>query len=237
VVAIVLACGSVQAQGAPEPGLRPFTASYSVNGKAGSAEIKLEQLADGSWSYQQRIRVNSFLARLFLPSELSQRSLFTLLDNRVTPLQFTADEGAGRSSRDQKLDFDWNRGRVTGTFERKTVDLPTQSGLLDSLSVQVAMMIELMAGRVPQRFVLVDKGRIKDYLYTHEGNEVLRTTEMGEHRTVIYRSSRVGSGKSTVFWCAPELGYLPLKVERRDGRSVDYTLNLKSVEFGGPAPR
>jgi hypothetical protein len=237
VAALVLTCGSAQAQAAAGPELRPFTASYSVNGRSGSAEIKLEQLADGSWSYQQRIRVNSFLARLFLPSELSSRSLFTLQDNRVTPLQFTADEGAGRSSRDQELDFDWNRGRVVGTFERKPVDLPTQPGLLDSLSVQVALMNELMAGRVPQRFVLVDKGRIKDYLYTLEGNEVLRTAEMGEHRTVIYRSSRVGSAKSTVFWCAPELGYLPLKVERRDGRDVEVTLSLKSVEFGGSAPR
>jgi hypothetical protein len=234
VAALLLTCGAAQVNAAADAELRPFTASYSVNNRSGSAEIKLEQLADGNWSYQQRIRVNSLLARLFLPSELSSRSLFSVQNSQVIPAQFTAEDGAGSSSRDQKLDFDWNRARVTGTFERKPVDLPTQPGLLDSLSVQVALMLELMAGRTPQRFVLVDKGRIKEYAYTYEGNEVLRTA-VGEQRALIYRSSRAGSNKSTVFWCAPNLGYLPLKVERRDGKSVEATLILKSLEFGGPA--
>ena len=56
-------------------------------------------------------------------------------------------DGTDSTSKDQKLDFDWSRGRVTGISERKPVDLPTQPGLLDSLSVQVALMSELMAGR------------------------------------------------------------------------------------------
>lgn len=227
-ILLLLAMGGPAWAAASE--LRPFTASYTVNGQSGSAEIRLEQLDDGSWSYQQTIRVRSFLARLFMPAELSSRSVFTLQDERVLPRQFTADDGKGSSSRDQTLDFDWARGRVTGIFERKPVDLPTQPGLLDSLSVQVALMNELMAGRMPQRFVLVDKGRIKDYLYTREREETLRT-EIGEYRTVIYRSSRTGSDKSTVFWCAPDLGYLPLKVERRDGRSVEVTLAVKSLKI------
>jgi hypothetical protein len=215
---------------AAAPGLRPFTATYSVNGQSGSADVQLERVADGSWSYQQRIRVKSWLARLFVPAELSSRSTFTLQDDRVIPRQFTADDGAGSSSRDQKLDFDWIRGRVTGTYERKPVDLPVQPGLVDSLSVQVALMNELIAGRTPKSFVLVDKGRIREYAYANIGNEVLRTS-LGDHRTVIYRSSRIGSDKTTVFWCAPELGFLPLKVERRDGKSVEITLAVKTLEI------
>jgi hypothetical protein len=229
--ALLLTCNPAHAA-APEP--RPVTASYALNGQAGSAEIQLEQLADGSWSYRQSVRVKSLLARLFLPAELTSRSLFTLQNGKVIPRQYTVDDGAGSTSRDQKLDFDWTRGRVTGVSERKPVDLPTQTGLQDSMSVQVALMIELMAGRTPQRFVLVDKGRIKEYIYTSEGSEVL-STAAGEHRTVIYRSRRADSDKSTVFWCAPDLGYMPLKVERRDGKSVDFTLTVKNLTID-PAP-
>jgi hypothetical protein len=233
---VLVLWAACHAASAADPELRPFSATYSINGQAGSADIQLERLADGSWSYKQHIRVNSWLARLFVPAERSQRSLFTFQNDRLIPQHFTADDGAGNSSGDQKLDFDWNRGRVTGSFESKPVDLPLQSGVLDSLSVQVALMSELIDGRTPQRFVLVEKGKIREYAYTNIGTETLRTA-MGEHRTVIYRSSRAGSEKTTVFWCAPDLGYLPLKVERRDGRKVEYTLAMKTVEFGSASAR
>jgi hypothetical protein len=230
-LSMLLACSSALAA-APE--LRPFSASYDIiRGKTqvGSAELQLQRLADGRWSYQQRTLVRHLLARIFLPSDLSTRSLFSMKDGRLIPEQFTAD--AGGSNEDQSLIFDWNRGRVTGTFDRKPVDLPLQPGLLDSLSVQIALMNELLAGRTPQRFVLADKGRIKDYNYTAEGSETLRTA-VGEYRTVIFRSSRPGSDKSTLFWCAPELGYLPLKVERRDGNDVQFALLAKSLSTGAP---
>jgi hypothetical protein len=228
---LLLACSSAFAA-APE--LRPFSASYDIirgRTQVGSAELQLQRLADGGWSYQQHTLVRHLLARIFLPSDLSTRSQFSIKDGRLIPEQFTAE--ASGSDEDQSLTFDWHRGRVTGTFDRKPVDLPLQPGLLDSLSVQVALMNELLAGRTPQRFVLADKGRIKDYNYTAEGSETLLTA-VGEYRTVIFRSSRPGSDKGTLFWCAPELGYLPLKVERRDGKDVQFTLLIKSLSRGAP---
>lgn len=240
VIALLLACSSAQASAAPE--LRPFTASYTITkgrSQVGTAELSLQRLADGRWSYQQHMQAKGFMVRGFMalfsstPADLSSRSVFQIQDGRVIPHQFIADDLTG-SNNDQSLEFDWKRGRVTGIFERKPVDLPTQPGLLDSQSVQVALMVELMAGRTPQRFVLAEKGRIRDYLYSTERTEVLNTA-VGEHNTVVYRSSRPGSDKSTLFWCAPELGYLPLKVERRDGKSVEFTLTVNTLELGGTA--
>jgi len=39
-----------------------------------------------------------------------------------------------------------------------------------------------------------------------------------------------GSRKGTWFWCAPELGYLPLKIERRDGKNVVFSMRLKQIQ-------
>ncbi len=222
---------------AATPELRPFSASYTITAKgltAGSAEVQLQRLAEGRWSYQTRFAAG-FLARTFAssktPAELS-RSLFSIQDGRVVPQQFTAEDRS--SDKDQSLVFDWSRGRVTGIFERKPVDLSTQPGLLDSQTVQVALMNELAAGRTPQRFVLVEKGRIKDNIFTAEGSERLRTA-VGEYHTIKYRSSRPDSDKSTLFWCAPELGYLPLKVERHDGKDVEMSMTVKTLVID-PAP-
>jgi hypothetical protein len=233
---LLLACSAPLAEAAAGE-LRPFSASYAFtwHGKsAGSAQLDLERLTDGRWSYQQRTSARG-LFRLLMPGEPSSRSTFSILNDRVVPMQFTADDGASSNAKDIRLDFDWVRGRVTGVAERKRVDLPTQPGLLDEMSVQVAVMHELLSGRTPTRFVLIDNDKIKDYNYATEGGETLRT-EVGEHRTVIFRSFRPGSKKSTWFWCAPDLGYLPLKVERRDGQDVQWSMAVNTLTLDDPAP-
>lgn len=211
--------------------LKPFKASYTINWRgvsAGTVELVLEQLPDGRWSYNSHTTARG-LFRLAMPANVISRSIFQIQQGQLVPQQFISDDGARSDEHRQRLNFDWQTGRVTGLAAGKPVDLPTQPGLLDTLSVQVALMNELLSGRTPARFVLVDEDVIKDYLYTAEGRESLRTS-VGEHQTTIYRSSRPGSKKGTLFWCAPELGYVPLKVERRDGKNVEWSMTLRSLQ-------
>jgi hypothetical protein len=206
--------------------LQPFKATYAIrwNGMpAATGELELERLPDGRWAYHSRVRAR-LLARLKIPAHQVQRSEFRIIDQRVVPLTFTSTDDPN-----QQIAFDWEAGRITGTLEGKPLDLPAQPGLLDPLSAQVALMQELLSGRVPSRFVLVDEDRIKDYLYAVDSSEEIDSVA-GKHRTDIFSSRRPGSRKATYFWCAPELGYLPLKVERRDGRSVELTMTLIELE-------
>lgn len=206
--------------------LEPFAASYSIRWggmNAGTGTLRLDRIpGDNTWSYESRLQGRG-LFRLALPSLQVSRSTFRIENGRVVPLTFTSDDN------NQKIHFDWTTGRVTGTVKGKPFDLPTQPGLLDPQSVQVALMQELMSGRTPARFLLVDEDRIKDYLYAVEGSEVIESVA-GSHRTDIYSSRRPGSRKATYFWCAPELGYIPLKVERRDGRNVEWSMQLTSLQ-------
>jgi hypothetical protein len=229
-VALLLACNALLAA-AGEVELKPFTAGYSSNWhgiSAGTAQLQLQRLPDGRWSYRMQMFARG-LARLAMPAETDSRSVFRIQDDRVVPETFTVEDGTSDDDDDQNIVFDWASGRARGTAEGKRIDLPLQPGLLDTLSVQVALMHELIAGRTPERFVLLDTNLVKDYAYTAQGKERLQT-EAGTYDTVIFRSSRPGSRKSTWFWCAPELGYLPLKVERREDKDVQWSLRLRSVQ-------
>lgn len=224
-----LLCAVLAAGTAGSAELRPFTATYNISWSgisAGNATLTLKQQPDGRWDYQSVTKARG-LFRMAMPAELQSSSTFSIQDGKVVPELFVADGGSG-SDKDQELRFDWTSGRVTGRNEKAAVDLPLQQGLLDSLSVQVALMMELLAGRTPARFVLVDKGRIKDYDYSSQGQETVRTP-VGEQHTVIYRSARPGSANGTWFWCAPALGYLPVRVERREGKSVQWSMRLQSA--------
>jgi hypothetical protein len=228
---LFIATGATQGAYAAEP-LRPFTARYTITWSgmsAGGTSLSLEHLPDGRWAYESRSQAKG-LFRLAMPADLASRSVFRINAGRIVPEIFTADDGASSDEKDQKLTFDWARGRVGGTAERKSVDLPLQPGTLDTMSVQVALMNDLLSGRTPERFTLVDTDQIKDYLYTREGAESVKTN-VGQHETVIFSSRRPGSKKATYFWCAPELGYVPVKVERRNGKEVEWFMTLKEVDI------
>jgi hypothetical protein len=232
IAALLLAAGSFPVvAGTAE--LKPFSATYSFTAYgmlAADAELQLEELPDGRWTYHSQTSRRG-LGHVFRRAELSmeQRSVFRLQYGRLIPESFTADDGTANDAKDQDITFDWVAGRVHGVAERKVVDLPTQPGLLDELSVHVALMNALLNGRTPESFVMLDGDRVKEYLYSAEGREQLKT-DVGVYDTVIFRSSRPDSRKGTWFWCAPELGYLPVKIERRDGKNVDFSMRLQRIE-------
>jgi Protein of unknown function (DUF3108) len=218
----------------PAAELHPFTASYTVvwHGlTAGESRIDLHQQPDGRWSYTSRNEAHG-LFRFAVPKDTSSRTLFSIRDGKVVPERVSADDGTQATQRDSDLQFDWVRGRATGVSEGRKVDLPLQPGMLDSMSVQVALMLELLSGRTPERFVMIDKDKVKEYLYTQVRKETLQTA-VGSRPTVLFRSSRPGSESSTWFWCAPELGYLPVKVERHSGDKIEWSMTLLATTAGG----
>lgn len=207
--------------------LRPFTASYSVTWRgmsAGRSQLHLERLPDGKWRYESSNQARGVF-RIALPGELSQRSVFEIHEGAVRPLNFTADDGGEGASRDAELTFDWNAARVTGTAGGKRVDLPLEPGLQDGMSIQASLLHALLNGRTPERFLMLDGDRVKEYIYTREGEQRLDTA-VGTHHTVVFRSARPGTRRGTLFWCAPVLGYLPVRVERRNGDKVEWSMTL-----------
>jgi hypothetical protein len=227
---LLIACS---ASAADKPGeLREFDASFAAVFRginAGTSQLKLEKLPGDRWSYTAVSQAQGVF-RVALNGPTVQRSLFVLEGGSVKPLEFTSQISTRTGDRNQSMQFDWKAGRVTGTAEGKPVDLPLEPGVLDALSVQIAMMLKLVNGQVPEQFRMIDKTKIKDYLYTHQGEETVATA-LGPQHTVIFRSARAGSTHGTWFWCAPALGYVPVKVERRDGNSVEWSMTLKTLVF------
>ncbi len=215
--------------------LQPFTANFTVvwHGiSAGHSQLVLERLPDNRWAYSSRSSAAGIF-RIFLPAELSSRSEFSIKNGQIIPEHFTGNDGTDNHSRDQDMKFDWVNGRVTGVAETKPVDLPLQPGLLDGMTIQVALIQALLAGHPPTRFLMIDKTQIKEYVYTEQGRETVQTKN-GPRQTVVYRSARPDSPDGTWFWCDPEQSFLPVKVERRNGTKVAWSLALVSAKVGTP---
>lgn len=211
--------------------LHPFKASFALEWKgmtAASASLELARQADGSWSYVSRNNARGMFRAVF-PDELTQVSRLQVEAGQVRPLSYRGDDGSADQSRDVALDFDWPRRRVTGVAEKKPVDLELQPGLQDVMSVQIALIVDLLAGRKPSGYNLVDKDRIKDYVYTDEGKARVGTV-LGTLDTVVWSSHRPNSDRVTRVWYAPSLGYAPVKAERRRGAKLEWSMRLVALQ-------
>ena len=216
----ILAAAPVAADSA----LAPFVAEYDVRyGRmaVGTSRTELAE-SNGRWSLESTSTASGF-ARVIASGTLRQRSEFDLLAEGPRPRRYTFDDGTGRTSRDITLEFDWQAGRVRGTAEDAPVDLATVAGLQDAASMQALVLARLRAGREPGTIAMIEKDKVKYYRYTLLRRETLKTA-IGDVETVVYRSARDGSGRETLTWHAPKLGFAAVQAEQRiDGKRGFHT--------------
>ncbi|HWG75200.1 MAG TPA: DUF3108 domain-containing protein [Steroidobacteraceae bacterium] len=207
--------------------LQPFQASYLWywHGAAiAFSRLKLTHQSDDLWLYSSATRPRG-IGRLY-PLRPNLQSLMRITPEHVLPLHFKVT-GSGRSH-DSDVSFDWQSLRATGVYDGTHIDEPIRPGAQDDLSVQIAMLTNLLAGRTPDRVMEIDKDGVREYDYEREGDETLDTA-IGRIDTTIYASHHPGSPRTTRFWCAPSMGYIPLQVQQRREEKVEWTMKIRSL--------
>jgi Protein of unknown function (DUF3108) len=209
--------------------LRPYEASYRGiwHGLVVAvSELKLEHTGD-TWTYTSSSSprgIGRLASGIFPPRQIS---VVRVSDSGVQPLSYKSTGGESAKSID--LTYDWAAHRVTGTYEGAPVDLPLTPEVRDDASVQLALTVELLAGRTPKSFRIIDGNSTRQYEFARDGEATLQTP-MGAIATVVYRSQKAHSPRITRFWCAPEHGYIPIKVQQTLGDDVQWTLEIESLK-------
>jgi hypothetical protein len=208
--------------------LRPYEASYRGiwhGMTVAVSDLKLTQ-SGATWTYSSSSSprgLGRLAAGVFPPHQVS---IVRLTSAGIQPLSYKSE--GGESSKTIELTYDWEARRVTGTYEGTAVDLPLTPDVRDDASVQLALTVELLAGRTPHSFRVIDKDGTRQYEFARDGAATLETP-LGAIATVVYRSQKAGSPRITRFWCAPGRGYIPLKVEQTRGDEVQWTLEIESL--------
>ncbi len=198
----------------------------------GEARVALSAQPDGRYDYRSHTRPIG-LAKLFRADQVQESSLFTLHKDRIRPLEYRFDHTGSKKGRHAYLRFDWQAGEVSNTVEGHTWQMDIPEGALDKLVVQVAVMMDLSAGKEKLTYAIADGGKLKEYHFAVIGEETIRVPA-GEFRTFKIERVRKDFDRTTHLWCAPALGYLPVRIEQiehEDG--VTYLSELKQTTLGG----
>jgi hypothetical protein len=207
--------------------LKPFDASYEWSWKGMTvavSSVKLTKSGD-TWTYTSSSEPRG-LGKMF--SERPHMvSVLKVTPSGVQPQSYKATDGTAADKRAVNLDYDWKALKLTGVYEGAKIDLPLTPDVQDDASVQVALMTESLAGRIPDHFSLLSDNKLRVYHYKREGEATIKTP-FGDVATVIFSSQADYSPRITRFWCAPDRGYVPMRVEQRKGNDVQWTMEIKS---------
>ena len=212
---------------------KPFTATYAVSYRgigAGTITFSFSRdPATGRYIYETHPNPGA-LARLFVSKAAVERSVMEIDDAGTRPIDWQLDDGKASKDDDGELHFDWSRNSVTGTVEGEPVNLTAEPGTQDRSSIQIAVTTALLRGVEPGTIALIDDNRIKRYVYTKK-EQASVDSALGKLDTVIYESTREGgSSRTSRFWMAPSLEYLPVRAEQVRKGKVETVMVLQKVD-------
>lgn len=227
----VLALAAHAAHGA-DADVATYTATYRVvyKGKeAGTAEFSVRHLADQDvYEFSSRVMAKGML-KLARPNPAVERSQFRVDESGIRPLQFWYEDGSRSGEDNFTIEFDWQRRIATvGNAEaRREIALPDTA--LDRGSLQVALMRNLATTGAARALKFADEDGIVEYEYTDNGTATMQTGS-GPVATRVLTQQRAGSSRVTSLWVAPELRFLPVRIEQRRDGEVQTAFELVSVQ-------
>ena len=209
--------------------LKPYTATYNGIWRGMTVAVstlQLEQTGD-TWRFSSRSEgrgIGKLASGVFPPLQVS---VVRVTDQGVLPQSFKST--GGDADKTILLNYDWQLHRVTGVYEGTEVSLPLTPQVQDDGSVQLALIVELLAGRTPPTVQLIDKNSVREYQFSRDGEATIKTA-LGDVQTVVFKSQKKNSPRITRFWCAPDRGYVPMRVQQKKGDDVQWTMEIQSLK-------
>jgi hypothetical protein len=149
------------------------------------------------------------LISLFKKVHIIEKSVWKTVNGKLMPQIYEYQNS--RNDRDVIVKFDWENKLITNSVNGESWNMPTEEGILDKLLYQYSIMIDLMQGKSDLVYRIADGGREKTYTFETVGEEIINTP-LGKLRTIKLIRKRSDSDRQSIFWSAPEMNYLPVKL-------------------------
>jgi Protein of unknown function (DUF3108) len=213
------------------PAIATYTAVYQAEYKGkdvGTSEFSVRYVAERDvYEYTTRMLAKGLL-KLARPNPVVERSEFRATANGIVPLEFWYEDGSRSGEDNLHIVFDWDRLVATVNRADGRREIALQRGALDRGSLQAALMRDLETTGQVRRYLLADDDSVTDYEYLDQGTATT-PTGLGKLATRALMQQREGSTRVNWLWVAPELHFLPVRIEQRRDGEIHTAFTLKSV--------
>ncbi len=216
---IAIATATASTAALASPSLTPKTADYNFIADSkytGTATRSLTK-SGNTWQYTVDAKAGGI-------ATAKQRSTFKMSGNRVIPLTASTSYKVLGLGRTHDLSFGADGTTVKSTYRGKTYNFSAPNRAFDDLSLEAQIRQDLLAGSFTGDYTMVKKDNIEKTPFKKVGNYSI-TVPAGTFDTVRVDRIHDDNARSTSFWLAPSLDYLPVKVvQNNDGKQMEMTL-------------
>ena len=199
--------------------IQPSSANYSftVEDKYKGTATRTLNKSGNTWKYDVNARVAGV-------ASATQHSTFTIKGNNVSPTQASTTYKLLGVGRTHKLDFNPSSKKVVSNYRGKSTTMNMAQQAFDDLSLEVQIRQDLLNGKFSGNYYMAKKDKIEKTPFKKSGNTKI-TVPAGTFDTVRVDRIHEDDSRSTSFWLAPSLDYLPVKVSQiNDGKKMDLEL-------------
>ncbi|MGI9257692.1 MAG: DUF3108 domain-containing protein [Gammaproteobacteria bacterium] len=218
----IAAASAPSASADPDPAIRPYSAEYEVRYRERDRGRSIRTVNFDVITSQYRFRsvteLTGFWLRLAIPRPIVENSQFTSDNGRVTPIEFSYEDGTRGGDDSFNLDF-----------AALNIESPS-ARTLDPGALQVQIMLDAARSVGARKYRVIDADGEQLYNYSIEGTELVETA-LGTFNARIGMQQRDGSSRQTLIWTAPELNHLPVRIEQRRNGETRLEFRLLSLEW------
>ncbi len=228
IVGLLLACTVFVSAPRAAP-LPEFDASFKLSRgslRIGTSTVTLSLDKDGHYRYETRSTPSRWISWL-LKDKLHELSRGYLDATGLRPVYYHYKRSGGVREREAELHFDWDQHSVENHVDDSVWKMDIPDGTLDRLASQLGVMLALQDNKTEMAFNIADGGKLREYNFRVVARETLELPA-GTFETVKLVKVRRHTKRETYIWCAPELGYLPVRIWQREKDDDEYQSDLES---------
>lgn len=229
---LFLTCLCMAGPGRADPTMPipPFEAGYVVSRAGipvGEAVLQLEYEDAARYRMRSSLDMNQLVSLIDARSE-REEVVGEFVGGIPRPVRYLAQR-SGSEARTVSMDFDWDRGTVTTVFNGKKSCLRLGPETVDPLSLHLLTMLDLQSGTLAGEYKVVGRDSLKIYRIQSLGETTIRAP-IGELTALSVSRQRPQSKKTTTFWHAPKLDFLPVQVSRTKDGAEKSRLTIDRLE-------
>ncbi len=160
---------------------------------------------------QYRFDFASELSFLIFSDERIVRSELSLDGWRLRPSYYSHDrKGTGRDYLEE-IHFDPAENVIRTTYLKENREYPYENDVVDGLTVQLQLMLDLQHGVEQPKYRIIDANKIREREFSFAGEETIRLEDV-DYPSVIYQVVRDNNKRKTQMWFSTEHNYLPVQM-------------------------
>ena len=181
----------------------------------------------GQYRYEKRT-VTKGLLSVFRKDVITELSIGQVKGDE---LQLnTYDYHLDRKKKPRRTSIRINGNKATGQHRGQNYELEVPSGILDRASIELALMRDVSSNSsAPINYPIVDKGRLKTYLFEKSKNRKVKVPA-GKFECIEYRRGHISGKRATSLCLAPEASYLPVYATHSE-KGTEFFLELVSYRM------